>query len=33
MALLPAEMVNKILLQINKPILYQAVQVCKQWRH
>ena len=33
MDLLPQEMVNEILLQVNKPSLYQAAQVCKQWRH
>ena len=33
MELLPAEILNEILLQVNKPTLYQAAQVCKQWRH
>ena len=33
MELLLVEIVNKILLQVDKLTLYQAVQVCKQWRH
>ena len=33
MELLPAEMLNEILLQVDKSTLFEAAQVCKQWRH
>lgn len=32
MELLPLEMVNEILLRVNKPVLYYASQVCTQWK-
>ena len=33
MELLPVEMLNEILLQVDKSTLFEAAQVCKQWRH
>ena len=33
MELLPVEMLNEILLQVDKSTLFDAAQVCKQWRH
>ena len=33
MELLPQEIVNEILLQVDKSTLYEAAQVCKQWRY
>ena len=32
MVLLPAEIINEILLQVDKSTLFDAAQVCKQWR-
>ena len=32
MEFLPTEMVNEIIRSIDKPSLYSAYQVCKQWR-
>lgn len=32
MDLLPEEMVNEILLRVDKPTLYHASQVCDQWQ-
>ena len=33
MELLPVEMLNEILLQVDTSTLFDAAQVCKQWRH
>ena len=33
MELLPVEMLNEILLQVDKSTLFDAAQVCKQWHH
>ena len=32
MDMLPAEIINEILLLVDKPSLYEASQVCSQWR-
>lgn len=32
MELLPSEIINEILLLVDKPSLYHAAQVCVQWR-